>query len=171
MDRQGKVEAVESLNGIFSNAGVIVVTHYSGLTMSDLTTLRVGMAEVSAQFKVIKNRLAKRALAGTEFEPLEDLFRGPTAIAFSEDPISAPKAVTKFAKDHEQLVILGGIMGGNVLDEKGVQALAALPSLDELRGQIVGMLNTPATRIAGILQQPGGQVARVLSAYGQKDAA
>lgn len=167
MDRAQKTEAIETLNGVFSNAGVVVVAHYSGLTVAQLTSLRSEMGKVDAAFKVIKNRLAKRAVEGTEYEPLSDLLTGPTGIAFSADPIAATKVAVDFAKANEQFIIRGGMMGPTVLDESGVKALADLPSLDELRGKIVGMISTPATRIAGILQQPGGQLARVLNAYAQ----
>ncbi|MEM1138504.1 MAG: 50S ribosomal protein L10 [Pseudomonadota bacterium] len=171
MDRAQKAAAVDSLAGIFGSAGVVVVTHYSGMSVAELTHLRASMREAEASFKVIKNRLAKRALAGTDYEALGDMLTGPAALAFSADPVAAPRVVSKYAKDNEKLIILGGMMGTTVLDEKGVKALADLPSLDELRGKILGMINTPATRIAGILQQPGGQLARVLNAYSQSDAA
>lgn len=171
MDRAQKQELVKKLNGVFADAGVVVVTHYSGLNVADMTALRRSLREEGASFKVTKNRLTKLALDGTDKTPLSDLFQGPTAIGYSEDPVSAPKAIAKFAKDNENLVILGGMMGDTVLDENGVKELASLPSLDELRGKIVGLLNAPATKIAGVLQAPAGQVARVIGAYGAKDAA
>ena len=171
MDRDQKVEMVESLTGTFANAGVVVVAHYSGLTVAELSKLRGSMREVDAHFKVTKNRLAKLALNDTAKSGLSDLFTGPTAIAYSDDPIAAPKMVAKFAKDNEKLVILGGMMGETLLDVDGVKALAELPSLDELRGKLVGMIQTPATRIAGVLAAPGGQVARVINAYAQKGEA
>ena len=166
MDRTEKVQMVENLNGVFSSATVVVVTHYSGLTVSEMTTLRNQMAESGADFRVIKNRLAKIALKGTPCEGLQDLLSGPTAIAFSEDPVAAPKVTATFSKKNEKLVILGGAMGDTLLDVQSVKALAELPSLDELRGQLVGMISTPATRIAGVLQAPAGQLARVIGAYG-----
>ena len=129
------------------------------------------MPEAGANFKVVKNRLVKLALEGTDAAEIKDLFSGPTAIAFSDDPVAAPKVVANFAKEHEQLVILGGAMGATVLDPSGVKALAELPSLDELRAKIVGMIQTPATRIAGVLQAPGGQLARVMNAYATKSDA
>ena len=171
MDRNQKTESVEFLNGIFTNSGVVVVAHYSGINVAQMTILRGEMAEAGASFKVAKNRLAKLALEGTNVSEVSDLFAGPTAIAYSEDPIAAPKIVAKFAKDNENLVILGGFMGDTVLDEIGVKALAALPSLDELRAKLVGMIQTPATRIAGVLQAPAGQLARVCGAYGSSEAA
>ncbi len=171
MERAQKAEAVEMLNGVFASAESVVVTHYSGLTVAEMTKLRIQMAEVGAGFKVIKNRLAKRALEGTSKTPMSDLLTGPVAIAFSEDPIAAPKVAVKFAKDNEKLVILGGMMGETVLDPDGVKALATMPSLDELRGKIVGLLNAPATKVAGVLQAPAGQLARVLGAYAQQGEA
>lgn len=148
-----------------------MVTHYSGLTVAELSQLRGSMREVDAHFKVTKNRLAKLALNDTAKSALGDFFAGPTAIAYSDDPIAAPKMVAKFAKENEKLVILGGMMGETLLDVDGVKALAELPSLDELRGKLVGMISTPATRIAGVLAAPGGQVARVINAHAQKGEA
>lgn len=171
MDRAQKQELVKELHGVFNDAGVVVVTHYSGLNVADMTDLRNRMRETGASFKVTKNRLTKLALDGTDKAPLVDLFSGPTAIGFSEDPVAAPKALAKFAKDNENLIILGGMMGDLVLDKSAVMDLAALPSLDELRGKLVGLLSAPATKIAGVLQAPAGQLARVLGAYGAKEAA
>ncbi len=171
MDRAQKAEFVTSLNGVFANSGVVVITHYSGLTVSEMTNLRGQMAEVGASFKVAKNRLAKLAVDGTPCTAIADLFTGPTAIAYSDDPVAAPKAIAKFAKDNEKLIILGGVMGETVLDESGVKALAALPSLDEIRGKIVGIIATPATQIARVLQAPSGQLARVINAYSEKGEA
>jgi large subunit ribosomal protein L10 len=171
MDRAQKQELVKELHGVFDNAGVVVVTHYSGLNVAEITRLRNELRDTGASFKVTKNRLTKLALEGTSKTPLSDLFEGPTAIGYSEDPVSAPKAIANFAKSNENLVILGGMMGDVVLDEGGVKELAALPSLDELRAKLVGMISTPATRIAGVLQAPAGQVARVIGAYGAKEAA
>lgn len=150
---------------------MVVVTHYTGLTVAEMGDLRGQMREAGAGFKVTKNRITRLALEDTKFKGLSDMFTGPTAIAFSEDPVAAAKVAVNFAKSNEKLVVLGGALGEELLDVNSVKALAALPSLDELRGQIVGMLNTPATRIAGILQAPAGQVARVISAYGQSEAA
>lgn len=164
MDRAGKEELVSHYNGIFENAGVIVVTHYSGLSVPDLDELRHQMADVGGTVKVTKNRLVKLALAGTPNESVSEFFSGPTAIAFSEDPVAAPKVAAKFAKENDNLKIVGGIMDGSVLDAEGVKNLASLPSLDELRGQLVGLINAPATKIAGVLQAPAGQLARVMGA-------
>jgi len=162
---------VATLNQVFSEAGVVVVTHYSGLSVSQMTDLRVQMRAKGASFKVIKNRLAKLALEGTDAAALTDHFTGPVAIAYSDDPVAAPNVVHEFAKKNNKLVILAGVMGDTELDADGVKALASVPSLDELRGKIVGLLNAPATKVVQVLQAPGGQVARVLHAYATKDAA
>jgi len=164
VDRAGKEELVSHYNGIFENAGVIVVTHYSGLSVPDLDELRHQMADVGGTVKVTKNRLVKLALAGTPNESVGEFFIGPTAIAFSDDPVAAPKVAANFAKANDNLKIIGGIMDGNVLDADGVKNLASLPSLDELRGQLVGLINSPATKLAGVLQAPAGQLARVIGA-------
>lgn len=171
MNRDEKVQAVQDLNGIFTSAGVVVVTHYSGLTVADVTQLRVQMAEAGANFRVIKNRLAKIALDGTPCAGISELLAGPIAIAFSEDLVAAPKVVATFAKQNDNLVILGGVMGETILNVDDVKALAALPSLDELRAKLLSLFNTPATRIAGVLQAPAVQLARVFSAYGATDEA
>ncbi len=171
MDRAQKQEMVTSLNQIFSAAEVVVVTHYSGLTVREMTDLRNQLREAGASFKVTKNRLARLALQGTDCSPISELMEGPTAIGYSDDPVAAPKILAKFAKGNEKLIIRGGMMGSMVLDVDGVKALAALPSLDELRGKIVGLISAPATRIVGVLQAPGGQVARVIGAYAAQDAA
>jgi len=172
VERAEKDALVSTLNGVFNDAGVVVVTHYSGLNVAELSELRREMAEAGASFRVTKNRLAKRALEGTPAAEISDLFTGPCAIGVSEDPVAAPRVLAKFAKGNEKLVIRGGSMGDTVLDESGIKALADLPSLDELRGKIVGMLNTPATRIAQVLSAPGGQVARVIAAKSEQgDAA
>jgi len=171
VDRAQKQALVASMNGLFSAAGVIVVTHYKGLTVGEITDLRVQMAEAGASFKVAKNRLVKLALEGTEAAPIADLFVGPTAIAYSDDPVAAPKIVAKFAKGNEKLVILGGVMGSTVLDTAAVRELASLPSLDELRGKLIGLISAPATRVARVLQEPAGQLARVFKAYSSKSEA
>lgn len=171
VDRAQKREMVSMLNGVFNGAGVVVVAHYSGLNVSQMSDLRSRMKEAGASLKVAKNRLVKLALKDTNAEHISDLFQGPTVIAYSDDPVSAPKVAAEFAKGHEKFVILGGAMGETNLDAEGVQSLAKLPSLDELRARIVGMINTPATRIAGVVQAPAGQLARVFAAYGAKDEA
>ncbi|MGE0597510.1 MAG: 50S ribosomal protein L10 [Hyphomonadaceae bacterium] len=171
MDRAQKAETVEALKGVFSGAGIVVVGHYSGLTVADMTTLRTRLRQAGAGLKVVKNRLVKRAIDGTPHEAGAHLFTGPTAIAYSADPIAATKVAVQYAKEKEHFVLLGGLFGAQVLDSKGVQALATLPSLDELRGKIIGLVQAPATKIAGVLAAPGGQLARVINAYATKDAA
>jgi large subunit ribosomal protein L10 len=162
---------VSTLNQVFSSTSVVVVAHYSGLTVAQMTTLRGRMKDAGASLKVAKNRLVKIALKGTNAEHISDLFQGPTVIAYSDDPVAAPRIAAEFAKTNDKFVVLGGAMGATNLDAKGVEALATLPSLDELRARLVGMINTPATRIAGVLQAPAGQLARVFGAYAKKDEA
>ena len=171
MDRAQKAEAVEDLKGVFAKAGVVVVGHYAGLTVADMTVLRRRLRDAGGELKVVKNRLVKIALDGGPQAGGSHLFTGPTAIAFSADPVSATKVAVAYAKEKEKFVLLGALMGAQVLDQKAVQALATLPSLDELRAKIVGLVNAPATKIAGVLQAPGGQLARVIAAYANKEAA
>jgi large subunit ribosomal protein L10 len=171
VDREQKRELVATLHQVFSTAGVVVVTHNLGLTVAQSNDLRRRMVEAGATVKVAKNRLAKLALEGTDAHEIAGLFSGPTMIAYSSDPVAAPKITAEFAKQHNKLVILGGALGRSVLDANGVKALADLPSLDELRAKLVGMIQTPATRIAGVVQAPAAQIARVLSAYASKDNA
>jgi large subunit ribosomal protein L10 len=171
MDRAKKAEVVESLNGLFGDAGSVVVAHYSGMTVAQMSDLRSRMLAAGASFKVSKNRLAVRALQGTAAEGIAHLFKGPTGIAISKDPIAASKVVVAYAKENDKLVILGGVVGNTALDANGVKALAALPSLDELRGKIVGLLQAPATKLAGLAAAPAGALARVIGAYSQKEAA
>ena len=171
MEKAKKAEVVEDLNGVFAKAGSVVVAHYSGMTVAQMADLRSRMRANGASFRVAKNRLAVRALKGTPIEGIAHLFKGPTGIAVSDDPIAASKVAVAYAKDNEKLVILGGAVGATALDANGVKALATLPSLDELRGKIVGLLVAPATKIAGVVQAPAGQLARVIGAYSKKDAA
>jgi len=171
VDKTQKAEVVEDLNGVFANAGSVVVAHYTGLTVAELSDLRARMRAAGASFRVAKNRLAVRALKGTPIEGISDLFKGPTGIAVSNDPVAAAKVSAAYAKDNDKLVILGGSVGTTTLDANGVKALATLPSLDELRGKIVGLLVAPATKIAGVVQAPAGQLARVIGAYSKKEAA
>lgn len=171
MEKAQKAELVESLNGLFADAGSVVVAHYTGMTVAEMSDLRSRMRAGGASFKVAKNRLAMRALKGTAAEPIAHLFKGPTGIAYSKDPIAASKIAVAYAKDNDKLVILGGVVGTTALDVEGVKALASLPSLDELRGKLIGLLQAPATKIAGVLAAPAGQLARVIGAYSQKDAA
>ncbi|MBP2302299.1 50S ribosomal protein L10 [Azospirillum picis] len=171
MDRTQKEATIADLQTKLADTGLVVVTHHLGLTVKEVTDLRAKVRAAGAGFKVTKNRLARRALQGTQFEGLDGLFKGPTAIAYSKDPVAAAKVVADFAKTNDKLQIIGAGLGDQVLDAEGVKALATLPSLDELRAKLVGMIQTPATRIAGVLQAPGGQVARVLAAYAKKDEA
>lgn len=165
MDRVEKEDLVASLHKTFEDSTIVVVTHYSGLTVAEMGDLRMQMRDVGASFKVTKNRLTRRALEGTKYQPLESLFTGPTAIAYSDDPVAAAKAAVNFAKGNEKLIVLGGALGEEQLDLASITSLASLPSMDELRAKIVGMISTPATRIAGVLQAPAGQIARVISAH------
>ena len=171
MERAEKGAFIEGLNTVFSKTGVVVVARYTGLSVAEMTTLRKRMRAVGAGTKVVKNRLAKRALAGTAAESIADLFKGPTLVAYSDDPVAAPKVATEFAKTNDKLVVIGGAMGATTLDADGIKALATLPSLDELRAKILGIIQTPATRIAVVLGAPGTQIARVLNAYATKDQA
>ena len=171
MDRAEKRELVTELNGVFASAGTVVVAHYAGITVAQMNDLRTKMREAGGTVKVAKNRLAKIALKGTPSESMQDLFNGQTLIAYSDDPIVAPKVASDFAKGNDNLVILGGAMGTTNLDADAVKALATLPSLDELRAKLVGMISTPATRIAQVVSAPAAQVARVVGAYAQKDEA
>ncbi|EKF39998.1 50S ribosomal protein L10 [Nitratireductor indicus] len=171
MDRAEKREFVADLNQVFSNTGSVVVAHYAGLTVAQMNDLRSKMRTAGGTVKVAKNRLAKIALQGTSSESIQGLFEGQTLIAYSDDPVAAPKVASDFAKGNDKLVILGGAMGSTALDADGVKALASLPSLDELRAKLVGMISTPATRIAQVVNAPAGQLARVFGAYSKKDEA
>ncbi len=171
MDRAEKREFVSQLNDVFKSTGSVVVAHYAGLTVAQMNDLRSKMRAAGGTVKVAKNRLAKIALQGTESEGMTALFQGQTLIAYSDDPVTAPKVAADFAKANDNLVILGGAMGATTLDADGVKALATLPSLDELRAKIVGMISTPATRIAQVVNAPAGQLARVFGAYARKDEA
>lgn len=171
MNRTQKEELVASMRNTFEETGVVVVTQYSGLTVTQLTDLRAKMREVGAEFKVTKNRLTRLALEGTAYEGLSDTFTGPTAIAYATDPVSVAKVAVDYAKGNEKLVLIGGGMPGTVLDANGVKALASMPSLDESRAKIVGLLQAPAGKIAAVLQAPAGQLARVFGAYSEKGEA
>jgi large subunit ribosomal protein L10 len=171
VDRAEKRELVTGLNDAFKGAGSVVVAHYAGITVAQMNDLRSKMRVAGGTVKVAKNRLAKIALQGTDSESIQKLFIGQTLIAFSADPVAAPKVATDFAKGNEKLVILGGAMGTTALNADGVKALATMPSLDELRARIVGMIATPATRIAQIVNAPAGQLARVIGAYARKNEA
>jgi large subunit ribosomal protein L10 len=171
VDRAEKSELVTAMNQVFSDAGAVVVAHYSGLSVAEMTAFRAKMRDAGAGVKVAKNRLAKLALKGTEAETIADLLKGPTVIAFSKDPVAAPKVATDFARTNDKLVILGGSLGRTSLNPEGIKALASLPSLDELRGKLVGLISSPATRVAQVLAAPAAQVARVVGAYANKSEA
>jgi large subunit ribosomal protein L10 len=171
MERAEKREVVSALHDVFAKTGVVVVAHYAGLSVADMTKLRSDMRDAGGRVKVAKNRLVKLALEGTDAKGISDLLKGPTCLAYSEDPVAAPKVVVKFAKGNEKFVILGGAMGATVLDAKAVSSLADLPSLDELRGKLIALLQAPASKIARTLNEPGAQLARVFAAYGSKEAA
>jgi large subunit ribosomal protein L10 len=170
MDRAEKREVVTALHDVFAKTGVVVVAHYAGLTVSDMTKLRRDMRDAGGKVKVAKNRLVKLALEGTDAHGIAELLKGPTCIAYSDDPVAAPKVAVKFAKANEKFVILGGAMGPQVLDAKGVNSLATLPSLDELRGKLIGLIQAPASKIARTINEPGAQLARVFAARGREAA-
>jgi large subunit ribosomal protein L10 len=171
VDRAEKKELVATLSQVFKTTNVVVVAHYSGLTVTQMQTLRKQMKQAGASVKVAKNRLAKIALEGTDAASIVPLLTGPTVIAFSSDPVAAPKVAVQFAKANERFVILGGSMGKTSLNPDGVKALASLPSLDELRAKIVGLVQAPATKIAQVLNAPASKVARVVQAYAAKSEA
>lgn len=171
MDRAEKRELVTGLNEAFKGAGSVVVAHYAGITVAQMNDLRSKMRAAGGTVKVAKNRLARIALQGTDSEGIQSLFTGQTLIAYSEDPVAAPKVASDFAKGNDKLVILGGAMGSTSLDADGVKALATMPSLDELRARLVGMISTPATRIAQIVNAPAAAVARVIGAYARENEA
>lgn len=171
MDRTEKREFVASLAAVFADTSFVLVAQNKGLTVADVSELRRRMRAAGATYKVAKNRLATLALEGTRFDGVKPLLRGPTALAWSTDPVAVAKTAVEFAKTNDKFVVLGGALGTQTLNADGVKALAELPSLETLRAQLLGLIQTPATRIAGILQAPGGQVARVLSAYAKKDEA
>jgi large subunit ribosomal protein L10 len=171
VERTQKVQIVADLHTIFANAGLVVVTHQIGLTVSEATELRRRMREQNATFRVVKNSLTRLAIGDTPYEGISQLFGGQVAIAYSDDPVAAAKVAVDYAKTNDKLVILGGGMGETALDSDGVRALAKIPSLDESRGNLVGLLNAPATKVAGVLQAPAGQLARVLNAYATRDQA
>jgi large subunit ribosomal protein L10 len=171
VDRAAKKEAVTELNGVFRGTSVVVVAHYAGLTVADMQKLRSQMKQAGATVKVAKNRLAKIALDGTDVAVVAPLLKGPTVLAYSGDPVAAPKVATDFAKTNEKFVILGGAMGRTALNPDGVKALALLPSLDELRAKLIGLIQAPATKIAQVVNAPAAKLARVVQAYAKKDEA
>jgi large subunit ribosomal protein L10 len=170
VDRAQKQKLVDTLQQDLADIACVVVTHQSGLSVAEVTQLRRQVRNGGASFRVTKNRLAKRALTGTPFEPLSSLFTGPTAIAFSRDPVAAAKVVVEYANRNDKLTIVGGGLAGQQIDAAAVRELASLPSLDELRGKLIGLLQAPATRVATVLQAPAGQVARVFAAYAESQS-
>jgi large subunit ribosomal protein L10 len=171
MNRSEKTETVASLNATFNEAAVVVVTRNLGLTVAQSTDLRLKMRDAGASYKVAKNRLAKIALEGTQYGSVAELLTGPTALATSSDPVAAAKIAVEFAKTNDKLEIVGGAMGGTFLDVNGVKALASLPSLDELRGTLIGLIQAPATKLAQLSTAPAAKLARVFGAYADQEAA
>jgi large subunit ribosomal protein L10 len=169
VDRAAKQELVTSLNGVFKDAGAVVVAHYAGMTVAQMTDYRRRMSEAGGKVKVAKNKLAQLALKDTAAAGITGLFKGQTCIAYSKDPIAAAKVAVKYAKDNDKLVILGGTMGSTVLDVNGVKALADLPSLDELRAQLLGLLQAPASKLVRTINEPGSSIARLLKAKLDKE--
>ncbi len=171
MDRAQKAASIEELKGVFAGAGAVVVTHYLGLTVAEMTDLRGRLRKEGALLKVVKNRLAQKAMDGASGAAGDQLFKGPVAIAYAKDPVAAAKVVTQYAKDNDKFSVVGAVLGATVLNEDGVKSLATLPSLDQLRGQLIGLIQAPATKVAGVLAAPAGQLARVFNAYAIKDDA
>jgi large subunit ribosomal protein L10 len=171
VDRAEKKECVESLAAVFKSTSAVVVAHYSGLTVAQMQSLRKQMRAAGAQVQVAKNRLVKIALEGSDIASISGLMQGPTLIAHSSDPVAAAKVAVAFAKDNDKLVILGGAMGKTALNVDGVKSLATMPSLDELRGKLLGLLQAPATKLAQLTTAPAAKLARVVAAYAEKDAA
>ena len=171
MDRTEKREFVSSLAAVFAETSMVVVSQNKGLTVAEVTDLRRKMRAAGANFKVAKNRLTVLALDGTKFGGIEPMLKGPTALAWARDPVAVAKVAVEFAKTNEKFVVIGGALGTQTLNAAGIKALSDLPSLDTLRAGLVGMISTPATRIAGVLQAPAGQLARVFAAYAKRDEA
>ena len=171
MDKAAKRELVGTLNTVFNETSVVVVAHYAGLTVADMQKLRAQMKQAGASVKVAKNRLAKIALEGTDVASIGNLLKGPTLLAYSSDPVAAAKVAVDFSKTNDKLVILGGAMGKTALNTDGVKALATMPSLDELRAKLVGLIQAPATKIAQLSTAPAAKLARVFGAYAKRDAA
>jgi large subunit ribosomal protein L10 len=171
VERAEKAKVITALNEVFKDTGAVVVARYTGLTVAAMTAFRARMREAGGTVRVAKNRLAQRALEGTDVSHLRGLLKGQTVIAFSRDPVAAPKVAVDFAKVNDKLVILGGAMGKTSLDQNGVKALAALPSIEALRARIIGLIASPATRVAQVLVAPASQLARVFNAYADKNQA
>lgn len=168
MDRSEKEQLVSSLRQDLAASSLVIVAQQTGLTVAQVSDLRRQMREAGAQYKVAKNTLARLAVAGTENEPMTSFLSGPTALAYSKDPVAAAKVTIKFANTNDKFKVIGGLLAGRLLNEKEIENLSKLPSIDQLRAKIMGILTTPATRVAGVLQAPAGQLARVFTAYGKK---
>ncbi|MCI5045963.1 MAG: 50S ribosomal protein L10 [Aquisalinus sp.] len=171
MDRQQKTEMVDWIAGVFDANEVVVVFENSGLTVSEVSDLRAQMREAGGGVKVVKNRLAKIAVAGKSGEKISDLFKGPTVLAYSEDPVTAPKVLTKYAKDNDKITILGGLMGDTALDGAGVEALSKMPSREEVLSSIAGMLTVPGGNIVSVATAPAGNIAGILKTLAEREAA
>ncbi|KMS52612.1 50S ribosomal protein L10 [Novosphingobium barchaimii LL02] len=171
MDRSQKADSVATLNAVFNEVGVVVVTRNLGMSVAQSTALRGKIRDAGATYKVAKNRLAKLAIVDTDFAGISDFLTGPTAISTSVDPVAAAKAVVEFAKTTDKIEIVGGSMGTQVLNAEGIKALASMPSLDELRAKLIGLIQAPATKIAQLSTAPAAKLARVFAAYAEKDAA
>ncbi|MDP9163725.1 MAG: 50S ribosomal protein L10 [Pseudomonadota bacterium] len=171
MDRSEKADLVAELKSVFTETSVVVITRNLGLTVAQSTDLRLKMRDAGAQFKVAKNKLAQIALEGTRYGSISDMLTGPTALSTSSDPVASAKIAVEFAKTNDKLEIVGGAMGDTLLDANGIKALAALPSLDELRAKMIGLIQAPASKIARTVAEPGAMLARVFGAYAARDAA
>ncbi|KTR85318.1 large subunit ribosomal protein L10 [Novosphingobium fluoreni] len=171
MDRSQKADSVASLNAVFNEVGVVVITRNLGMSVAQSTALRLKIRDAGATYKVAKNKLAQLAIKNTDYEGIDTMFSGPTAIATSVDPVAAAKAVVDFAKTTDKIEIVGGSMGTHVLNADGIKALASMPSLDEMRGTLIGLIQAPATKIAQLTVAPASKLARVFNAYAEKDAA
>ncbi len=170
MLRSEKKTFVSELEKIYQDANSVIITHYHGLTVSQITNLRKALRENGASFKIVKNTLSKIAATNVKLTHDPEAFSGPTAIAYSKDPVAAAKGVVEFAKANDNLKVIGGIVNDKILNVGEVQQLAKLPSLDQLRGKIVGILQAPAANLARIVQAPAGSIARVIQAYSEKNS-
>jgi large subunit ribosomal protein L10 len=168
VQRETKKQFVKSINQTLENVSVVLITHYHGLSVGKLTALRTEMREAGASFKVMKNSLAKIAIKDTEFESLNDMFTGPVGVVFATDAVALAKTLTKFSKENKELKIIGGMVDKSVVDEDTIKQLSTLPSLDELRAKMIGLINGPAAKLVGLLCAPAGQIARVLKANSEK---
>ena len=171
MDRQAKESFVANLKDVFNTSAVVVVAQNTGLTVSEMNELRSAMRDAGGQIKVIKNKLTKIALDGTPLSAIEEYLNGPSMLAYSDDPVAAPKIAIKFAKENENFVVLGGSLPEKKIDLGEVEQLASLPSLDELRARILGLMNTPAGNIASLVNTPGTNLAQVVKAFSEKSEA